>query len=185
MILRKSSIYINKKPTKGLLPLALSLGVAFFSTSVSAQDNKTLLLASDIDVLEESEAEDSLENENVVTVTAKRRILTRNRVDGIAPVLSYDVEYFQRFEPSTLRDMLKRVPGIISNSLFSFSVTEANEDSENFSFRGLRGEAGQILINGRRVPGINANNSLSLSSIPAGIIKEVQIIRASRSSTEW
>ncbi len=36
-------------------------------------------------------------------------IVYRNRTTDTAPVLSYDLEYFQRFEPATVGDMLKRV----------------------------------------------------------------------------
>ena len=44
------------------------------------------------------------------TVVVQADIAYRNRTDAIAPVLSYDLEYFQRFEPLTVGDMLKRVP---------------------------------------------------------------------------
>lgn len=36
----------------------------------------------------------------------------RNRTEETAPVLSYDLEYFQRFEPLTVGDALKRVPSV-------------------------------------------------------------------------
>ncbi len=141
--------------------------------SVVIKDSKSALLV-DFSELEEEEP-NTVEDENVIKVTGQRRVLTRNRVDSIAPILSYDVEYFQRFEPNTLRDMLKRVPGIISDSLFSSDGGDLEADS--VKFRGLKGAAGQILINGRRVPGVTDDNALSLSSLPAGIIQEVQIIR--------
>ncbi|HWN05537.1 MAG TPA: hypothetical protein VNO53_00115, partial [Steroidobacteraceae bacterium] len=46
-----------------------------------------------------------------IEVLAKR-VNARNRVDEAAPVLSYDEEYFQRFEPLSVGDMMKRVPGV-------------------------------------------------------------------------
>ncbi|MCU0953227.1 MAG: hypothetical protein MUC37_01150 [Hyphomicrobium sp.] len=39
-------------------------------------------------------------------------VVTRNRSETVAPVLSYDLEYFQRFEPISAGDALKRVPGV-------------------------------------------------------------------------
>src|SRR4051794_28313470 len=46
------------------------------------------------------------------TIVVQGEIAYRNRSDDTAPVLLYDLEYFQRFEPSTVGDMLKRVPGV-------------------------------------------------------------------------
>ena len=42
----------------------------------------------------------------------EREIVYRDRTADTAPVLSYDLEYFQQFEPLTVGDMLKRVPGV-------------------------------------------------------------------------
>lgn len=36
----------------------------------------------------------------------------RNRTDDVVPTLSYDLDYFQRFEPLTAGDALKRVPSV-------------------------------------------------------------------------
>src|SRR3546814_3469868 len=47
----------------------------------------------------------------LVTVVVQAEIAYRNRTPDIAPVLSYDLEYFQRFEPNTVGDMVKRLPG--------------------------------------------------------------------------
>lgn len=146
--------------------------------SVVIKDNKIAVLTDAEESEDATEEEQFDDDENVITITVKKRVLTRNRVDGIAPMLSYPVEYFQRFEPNNLQEMLKRVPGIITESLIPFSATDSAKDASGVVFRGLRGSAGQILINGRRVPGVTEGNALSLSNIPAGIIQEVQIIRA-------
>ena len=57
-----------------------------------------------------------------IEVLAKR-VNARNRVDTPAPTLSYDEEYFQRFEPMSVGDMMKRVPGV------SFPTTSASTPS--------------------------------------------------------
>ena len=36
----------------------------------------------------------------------------RNRTDDVVSTLSYDLEFFQRFEPLTVGDALKRVPSV-------------------------------------------------------------------------
>src|SRR5262245_31861585 len=54
-------------------------------------------------------SEGKLDEVQEVVVYATRY---RDRTTDIAPVLSYDLEYFQKFEPNTVGDMLKRVPGV-------------------------------------------------------------------------
>src|SRR3546814_2845676 len=44
------------------------------------------------------------------------QIVFRNRTEDPNPVLSYDLEYFQRFEPVSVGEMLKRVPGVTFTS---------------------------------------------------------------------
>ena len=40
----------------------------------------------------------------------------RNRTDTIAPELSFGQEFFQKFEPTSVGDSLKRVPGVAFGS---------------------------------------------------------------------
>ena len=69
----------------------------------------------------------------------------RNRSEAAQPVLVYDEEYFQRFEPLTAGDALKRVPSVT----FLSDVLE----SDGARLRGLDPGYTQILINGDKVPG--------------------------------
>src|SRR3546814_2944989 len=66
----------------------------------------------------------------------------RNRTEEAEPVLSYDSEFFQRFEPLTAGDALKRVPSVT----FLSDVIE----SDGARLRGLSPGYTQILINGDR-----------------------------------
>lgn len=95
----------------------------------------------------------------------------RNRSDDVLPTLVYDEEYFQRFEPLTAGDALKRVPSVT----FLSDVIE----SDGARLRGLDPGYTQILINGDRVPGVNADRSFFLDRIPAELIKQVEIVRSS------
>lgn len=96
----------------------------------------------------------------------------RNREDDTAvPILSDDEEYFQRFEPLTAGDALKRVPSVT----FLSDVIE----SDGARLRGLDPGYTQILINGDKVPGSNADRSFFLDRIPAELIKRVEIVRSS------
>lgn len=96
----------------------------------------------------------------------------RNRSDDVAePVLTYDSEFFQRFEPLTAGDALKRVPSVT----FLSDVIE----SDGARLRGLPPGYTQVLINGEKVPGSNADRSFFLDRIPAELIDRVEIVRSS------
>jgi outer membrane receptor protein involved in Fe transport len=96
----------------------------------------------------------------------------RNRSENEAePVISYDSEFFQRFEPLTAGDALKRVPSVT----FLSDVIE----SDGARLRGLPPGYTQILINGEKVPGSNADRSFFLDRIPAELIDRVEIVRSS------
>lgn len=95
----------------------------------------------------------------------------RNRSDDAEPVLVYDQEFFQRFEPLTAGDALKRVPSVT----FLSDVIE----SDGARLRGLAPGYTQILINGEKVPGSNADRSFFMDRIPAELISRVEIVRSS------
>ncbi|MEJ7925389.1 TonB-dependent receptor [Sphingobium sp. AN641] len=95
----------------------------------------------------------------------------RDRTDSPEPVLKYGTDYFQRFEPLTAGDALKRVPSVT----FLSDVIE----SDGARLRGLPPGYTQILINGERVPGSSADRSFFLDRIPAELISSVEIVRSS------
>lgn len=95
----------------------------------------------------------------------------RNRTDDVVPTLSYDLEYFQRFEPLTAGDALKRVPSVT----FLSDILE----SDGVRIRGLDSAYTQILINGERVPGANLDRSFFVDRIPAELIERVEVVRSS------
>ena len=94
----------------------------------------------------------------------------RNRTDDVVPTLSYDLEYFQRFEPLTVGDALKRVPSVA----FLSDVLE----SDGVRLRGMDSGYTQILIDGERVPGAGLDRSFFVDRIPAELIKRVEVVRS-------
>jgi len=107
------------------------------------------------------------------------QITYRNRTDSIAPVLSYDLEYFQKFEPLTAGDALKRVPSVA----FLSDILE----SDGVRLRGLDPAYTQILINGEEMPGGGADSgafgngadrAFFVDRIPAELIERVEIVRS-------
>jgi outer membrane receptor protein involved in Fe transport len=132
-----------------LAPLALA-GVAQAQTTPPAANGPTTALSE-------------------VIVTG--RPVLRNRTDDVVPTLSYDLEYFQRFEPLTVGDALKRVPSVT----FLSDVLE----SDGVRLRGLDPGYTQILINGERVPGSGVDRSFFVDRIPAELIERVEVVRSS------
>jgi TonB-dependent receptor len=97
------------------------------------------------------------------------QIFYRDRAESPA-TLSYDLEYFQRFEPLTVGDMLKRVPSVA----FLGDVLEY----DGVRLRGLDPGYTQILINGERVPGAGLDRSFFVDRIPAELVERIEIIRS-------
>ena len=104
-------------------------------------------------------------------VVVQGEIAYRNRTDDTAPVLSYDLEYFQRFEPNTVGDMVKRVPGagFVGSDIMEF---------DGVQLRGLGGGYTQVLINGKSVPGAGDDRSFWVDRIPADMVDRIEILRS-------
>jgi len=96
-------------------------------------------------------------------IVVQAQIAYRNRSEQTAPVLEYGLDYFQRFEPLTAGDALKRVPSVT----FLSDVLE----SDGARLRGLDAAYTQILINGEKVPGAGADRSFFVDRIPAEMIE--------------
>ena len=120
-----------------------------------------------------SEARPPAGEEGITTsqeVVVQATIGYRNHSDAAEPVLVYDTDYFQRFEPLTIGDALKRVPGVT----FLSDVIE----SDGARLRGLDPGYTQVLINGDKVPGANADRTFFLDRIPAEQVERIEIVRS-------
>ncbi len=94
----------------------------------------------------------------------------RSHIDVPAPVLVYDQKFFAKFEPVSVGDQLRRVPGVAFVGDIGESVAP--------QMRGLGNGYTQILVNGRSVPGIGNDRSVAVDRIPAEIIDRIEIIRS-------
>ncbi|KAF1707626.1 TonB-dependent receptor plug domain-containing protein [Pseudoxanthomonas sacheonensis] len=105
------------------------------------------------------------------TIVVQGEITYRNRSDDTAPVLSYDLEYFQRFEPSTVGDMLKRLPGVtfVGSDIMEF---------DGVMMRGMAAGYTQVLINGKKMPGAGDDRSFWVDRIPAEMVDHIEILRS-------
>ena len=94
----------------------------------------------------------------------------RNRTDDLNPVLSYDQEFFQRFEPASAGEMLKRLPGVaFTNDVGEFQAPQ---------LRGLPPGYTQILVNGERLPGASGNRSPLVDRIPFELVERIELVRS-------
>ena len=117
-----------------------------------------------------SEGLQPADNRSLSDIVVVGSRIYRNRTDTIAPELTYDQEFFQKFEPTSVGDQLKRVPGV------SFSSDIGEFDSP--ALRGLGAGFTQILVNGRPIPGAGNDRSVFVDRIPAEIIDRIEIIRS-------
>lgn len=91
--------------------------------------------------------------------------------DGATTV--YPAAYFAPYNPLSLQDMLRRIPGAtISDSV---ATTER---------RGLRGNEDAILINGQQVTGKDSGGASALQRIAANQVDRIEIIRGSSSEVQ-
>ena len=116
-------------------------------------------------------------------VVLGERLVVRNRTDTVEPILSYDGEYFERFEPLTVSDMLKRVPGVFFDQLLNQPQGTNGDGSPRSQvprLRNLDASYSQILLNGRKVAGIDLGTGGGdfFGAIPAEAVQEVQVIRS-------
>jgi outer membrane receptor for ferrienterochelin and colicins len=111
-------------------------------------------------------AEETTLEELVVT----GQITYRNRTETVAPELTYDQEFFERFEPVSVGDQLKRVPGV------AFTSDIGEYDSPQL--RGLGQGFTQVLVNGRPIPGAGNDRTVFVDRIPAEIVDRIEIIRS-------
>lgn len=113
-------------------------------------------------------APDAQQPAQVVVITGE--IVYRDRTPDTAPTLTYGQDYFQRFEPSTAGDMVKRVP----SATFVSDVLEFDA----VQLRGLAPAYTQVLVNGKQVPGGADDRSFWLDRIPAEMVERVEVLRS-------
>ena len=85
--------------------------------------------------------------------------------------LRYEAEFFQQWNPVTVRDMIDRIPGIT----VSLEAPTGNQNA-----RGLSATE-NILINGRRLSGRDNNAETQLRRIPFDQVERIEVIRGTSS----
>lgn len=112
--------------------------------------------------------EDQVTELGAVIVTGE--IQYRNRTETTAPELVYGQEFFAQFEPVSVGDQLRRVPGV--------AFTSDIGESDSPQLRGLGQGYTQVLVNGRPIPGAGNDRTVFVDRIPAEIIDRIEIVRS-------
>ena len=94
----------------------------------------------------------------------------RNRIESTAPSLVYDQQFFAEFEPTSVGDQLRRVPGV--------AFTSDIGESDSPQLRGLGQGYTQVLVNGRPIPGAGNDRTVFVDRIPAEIVDRIEILRS-------
>ena len=92
------------------------------------------------------------------------------RSENTAPTLVYNQQFFQRFEPVSVGDILKRIPGISGSA-------DAGEFPQP-QMRGISPQYTQIQVNGERLPGSSNDRTLMVDRIPAHLVARIEIVRS-------
>lgn len=92
-----------------------------------------------------------------------------------ASIVSYEPDYFVKFNPVTLRDMLSRIPGV---------QEVLNKNRRGRGQRGFGNGGDQILIDGKRLAGKSNNVNDQLSRIPASQVAQIDLIRGAASGLD-
>lgn len=104
------------------------------------------------------------------SVVVTGEIQYRNRTETTAPELVYGQEFFAEFEPVSVGDQLRRVPGV--------AFTSDIGESDAPQLRGLGEGYTQVLVNGRPIPGAGNDRTVFVDRIPAEIIDRIEIVRS-------
>ncbi|MDH3640141.1 MAG: Plug domain-containing protein, partial [Gammaproteobacteria bacterium] len=82
----------------------------------------------------------------------------------------YDTAYFEQYNPVTLADMIRNIPG-------GTSILSGGGGPGNNNYRGFGSSDMQVLIDGRRMSGKVNNMTTNLTRIQAAHVERIELIR--------
>lgn len=170
-------IITNKVPGRqALLSTSLLSGVAFlaFPSHVAAQ------------VVDVAAASDVAEPSDAIVVTGSR-LKRDSNLESPSPIVSITAEEF-RGEQDVV-DALRSIPSLSSSISSAQSIAPGELDSggavgtATLNLRGLGAQRTLVLVNGRRhVAGVAETSVVDINSIPASLIKEVEVLTGGASA---
>jgi len=96
-------------------------------------------------------------------------------IDGDAAIVTYEKDFFVKYSPVTLLDMLQRVPGM--PEILKKNRHRGGGGANSRAERGFGSGGDQILIDGKRLAGKTNNINDTLGRISAGLVERIELIR--------
>ncbi len=136
----------------------LAVALTLFSGPISAQDST----ADSEQVLEE------------VLVTGSR--IARTELTESSPVYTTSKEQLQLDRAVTVEDIARKLPQLAGGANSTGATVGDSLGSSTLDLRGLGQNRALVLINGRRAVPFSFRNAVDVNSVPAGLIKNVEVL---------
>lgn len=116
-------------------------------------------------------------------LTAHSLVIAQENSETNAATVTYNKEYFERYSPVTLLDMLERIPGV--PEILERNRRQNSGGGQSVSAdRGFGSGGDQILIGGKRLAGKANSIDDTLSRISAAQVSRVELIRGATSGLD-
>jgi outer membrane receptor protein involved in Fe transport len=167
---------------RALLSTTLLSGVVGLAPASADDDVTAAILASS------AAAEDAVDgpDEEAIVVTGSR-LRRDSNLDSPSPVVSISSEAFRGEQE--VADALRTIPALSASISSAQSVAPGENDSggaigtATLNLRGLGAERTLVLVNGRRhVAGVAETSVVDINTIPASLIKEVEVLTGGASA---
>jgi hypothetical protein len=124
-----------------------------------------------------------LSKNSIISLTLATFISTsalsqESTTDGNSSTVTYGKDYFNGFQPVTLQDMLRSVPGTAA------LLATADESMGGRRVRGMGSSGDQILIDGKRLAGKANSLGLQLKRIQATSVSHIELIRGTKAGLD-
>lgn len=112
---------------------------------------------------------------SLMSTTALAQELTS---DDNSSTVTYKEDYFVQYNPVTLQDMLRSVPGTAA------LLAQADQEQGGRRVRGFGSAGDQILIDGKRIAGKTNSLGLQLKRIQADTVSHIELIRGTKAGLD-
>ncbi|MBL4765995.1 MAG: TonB-dependent receptor [Colwellia sp.] len=154
----KDKLNPKKQKTHLITPIALAVITAFSSyQAIAAEDSK-----------------DNKAETEVITVTGSR--IQRAELVSSSPVASISEEQIQLDRAINVEDITAKLPQAAAGANSTGATVGDSFGSSTIDLRGLGQNRTLVLINGTRAVPFSFRNSVDVNTIPAGLIKRVDVL---------
>lgn len=172
---------------RALLCTTLLTGfVAIPPTAAAAANEAAAETAAEPEVLAASAAAADAPGDEAIVVTGSR-LRRDSNLDSPSPVVSITAETFRGEQE--VADALRTIPALSASVTSAQSIAPSETDgggavgAATLNLRGLGAERTLVLVNGRRhVAGVAETAVVDINSIPASLIKEVEVLTGGASA---